>query len=131
MEPQHVDILQTLAQDVCFQENELILRDGEPVRRLYVILRGQVALEKDAGPVVLLGPGLEFGWSALLGRDSRFNARSLAFTHTLAFAAEGLLDACRQDPSFGLALYRRLLEVASDRLESVCRPCQSSAGAGK
>jgi CRP-like cAMP-binding protein len=131
MEPRHVDILKNLAQDAAFREDEVILREGEAYRRLFVILRGRVALEFGTSGgglrVASLGSGEEFGWSALLGETAQFTVRAATFVHALAFPADGLEEAAREDPAFGCALYRRLLGVASRRLAAARRYSEGAA----
>jgi CRP-like cAMP-binding protein len=69
--------------------------------------------------VQTLSAGDELGWSALLmGSGKYFQARALGAVEALAFDGGELLQACKDDPSFGYALMHRLLAVVAERLQA-------------
>ena len=68
--PPQFDQLMRIAERVEFEPNEVIHREGDESDRLFVVIRGHVAVEL-AGQHELLrvetvGPGGEFGWSSML-----------------------------------------------------------------
>jgi CRP-like cAMP-binding protein len=70
--------------------------------------------------VQIVGPGDEFGWSALLqGRGKQFQARTLDAVEAFAFDGSELLAMCRDDPAFGFELMHHLLGLVGDRLEAM------------
>ncbi len=118
---QNIDKLRTLARRLCFEPGKTIFREGDASSLFYVVESGHVALEL-AGPgpalrVHIVGPGDEFGWSALLpGRGKQFQARTLDRVEALAFEGAELLAMCREDPAFGFELMHYLLGLVADRL---------------
>ena len=123
LEPHHFDKLSRMALEVEFEAGQIIFRESEECDDFYLLLSGSVALEivvlKRVICVQTLGAGDEFGWSSVLMRDGRhFQARCTHPARALALHGPELLEACKQDPVFGFALMRRLLEVVSGRLQS-------------
>ena len=126
LQPQHIEKLQALAQEVRFAPDQVIFREGDDCHDFYLIVSGRVGLEMEiAAPggrtlrVQTLTAGDEFGWSALLmGSGKHFQARALGEVAALAFDGPTLLEACRTDTSFGYALMHRLLAVVGERLQA-------------
>ena len=120
-DPRHVDTLTMLAAEMSFAAGEVIFREGDKCGRFYVILSGSVALEAchPGGAVLIqtLHAGDELGWSALLDRRKKFQARAVEPVEALAFDAAKLWDACHGDPQFGSALFYRLFTVVARRLQ--------------
>ena len=79
-EPQLATLL-TLAHEVTFLEDELILVDGQRSKAFYLVSSGSVAVELRTATFVVtlqaLGSGQAFGWSALLeNQDTLFQVRA-------------------------------------------------------
>jgi CRP-like cAMP-binding protein len=53
-----------------------------------------------------------------VGRGKHFQARALDNVEALVFEGAEVLEACRQDASFGFAFMVRLLDVVSKRLQA-------------
>ena len=122
-EPTHLDRLAAMAQEVRFDRDEVIFREGDEWPRFYLIVSGMVAVEMAAPDhtirVQTLFAGDELGWSALLtGRGKYFQARTLERVEALAFDGDRLLAACREDAAFGFAFIYRLLAVVAERLQA-------------
>ncbi|MGE5336720.1 MAG: cyclic nucleotide-binding domain-containing protein [Gemmatimonadota bacterium] len=118
---QKMDKLRMLARRLRFEPGQTIFREGDASSLFYVVVSGHVALELGgAGPalrVQIVGPGDEFGWSALLpGRGKHFQARTMDAVEALAFEGSELLAVCREDPAFGFELMQHLLGLVADRL---------------
>jgi CRP/FNR family cyclic AMP-dependent transcriptional regulator len=121
--PSQFEELMHLAEMVEFEPGEVIHREGDECSQLFLVVSGHVALElagrKEVLRVETVGPGEEFGWSAMLmGAGRYFQARALDGVQALAFDAGSLRQMCEEDPSFGYALMTRLLTVVAGRLQS-------------
>jgi len=122
-QPHHLDILTELAREVRFDKDWIIFREGDSCETFYLVLSGRVVLELK-GPdrsflIQTLGAGDELGWSSVVMSEGRhFQARALESTRALAFDGTRLLQACKEDPTFGYALMYRLLGVVSKRLQA-------------
>jgi CRP/FNR family transcriptional regulator, cyclic AMP receptor protein len=122
-QPQHIEKLKALAQEVRFTPDQIIFQEGEEFSDFYLIVSGRVALEMFAGGRALrvqtLTAGDELGWSAMLkGSHKYFQARALGPVEALQFHGGELLQACKDDASFGYALMHRLLGVVAERLHA-------------
>src|SRR3982750_4612071 len=112
-EPRHVERLAALGREVRFDRNHMIFREGDDCSEFYLIVTGLVALEIAAPGhtfrVQTLFAGDELGWSALLmGSGKHFQARTMDRVDALAFEADALLAACREDSHFGFMFMQRL-----------------------
>lgn len=121
--PSQFDQLMRIAELVEFGPNEVIHREGDESDRLFVVIRGHVAIELAGQHEVLrvetVGPGGEFGWSSMLqGAGRYFQSRALDGVQALAFEASDLRQMCEEDPKFGYALMSRLLAVVAERLQA-------------
>jgi CRP-like cAMP-binding protein len=115
--------LASMAQKVTFQENELILVDGQRSTSFYLVTGGSVAVELRTGSfavcVQALGPGQAFGWSALLNhQDTLFQVRAREKTSALMLKGSDLQDLCKRDTSFAAAILQRTLQVVAGRVKA-------------
>ncbi len=115
--------LASLAHEVTFQEDELILRAGERSEYFYLLLSGSVCVEVMARAysvrIQSLGSGDAFGWSALLDRhDTLFQVRAREASTALRLDGASLSAAFREDPLLAAELLRRVLKVAADRVQA-------------
>jgi CRP-like cAMP-binding protein len=121
--PVQFDQLMGIAELVDFEPNEVIHREGDESDKLFLVVRGHVAIELAGRLEVLrvetVGPGGEFGWSSMLqGAGRYFQSRALDGVQALAFDAAELRLMCEEDPRFGYALMTRLLAVVAERLQA-------------
>jgi len=121
--PAQFDQLMNIAELVDFEPNEVIHREGDESDKLFLVVRGHVAIELAGRLEVLrvetVGPGGEFGWSSMLqGAGRYFQSRALDGVQALAFDAADLRLMCEEDPRFGYALMTRLLAVVAERLQA-------------
>jgi CRP-like cAMP-binding protein len=117
------DQLMRIAELVEFEPNEVIHREGDESDKLFLVVRGHVAIELAGRNEVLrvetVGPGGEFGWSSMLqGAGRYFQSRALDGVQALAFDASDLRQMCEEDAKFGFALMSRLLAVVAERLQA-------------
>lgn len=105
-----------------FDREAMIFRPRDESGQFYFVISGDVALEQvgleRTTRIQTLHAGDFLGWSALLGCGTRrFQARALSPVIALTFDGELLRNACEDDPRFGYALMKRLLSVATGRLD--------------
>jgi CRP/FNR family cyclic AMP-dependent transcriptional regulator len=123
MSPKHYSTLAALARHAEFPGNAVLFAEGDERHEFFLLISGRVALEIVAQGQTLridtLERGTALGWSAvLLGRGKHFQARALEPVTALVFPGLKVLAACTADPEFGFDLMRRLLELASRRLQA-------------
>jgi len=106
-----------------YEPGEFLFCAHDESGQFYFITSGSIAIEKP-GPerairIETLHAGDFLGWSALLGSGTRhFQARALTRVAALTFDGDLIRKTCEDDPRFGYALMRRLLFVATERLDA-------------
>lgn len=121
--PQQIDSLVAHSMPVTFEENEVVLVDGQRSSAFYFLVSGSVAIElrssRYAVCVQALGPGDVFGWSALLDhQDTLFGVRARERTMALRIDGDSLKTICRTDPELGSEILRRTLHVVAGRVRA-------------
>lgn len=111
------------ASEVTFEENEIVLEDGQLSRALYLLVEGSVAVELRAPRYILAVQAVEtggaFGWSALLDRqDTMFRVRAREHTRALRLEGAALKALCREDPVLGVELLHRTLALVAGRVKA-------------
>ena len=118
-----VDRLAELATEVTFEEDEVILLDGQRSTSFYLVTSGSVVVELRSPRYVVcvqsLCPGTVFGWSALLDRqDTLFQVRAREHTVALQIGGAALKARCFEDPALGAELFHRILNVVAGRVKA-------------
>jgi len=95
------------------EDGELIVREGDEDREMFIIRAGQVRITKQVGDEELTLATLErgdfFGEMALLESLPRTaNARAVGPTRLLVIQPGGLLLRIRRDPTFAFEMLHRL-----------------------
>ena len=113
----------SLAQEVHFKENELILTASEQSRYFYLLLEGTVCIEVSTRAYAIcvqaLGPGEAFGWSSLLEHhDTLFQVRAREDCRALQIDSSDLAAALKADPELGMEVFRRALSLAAERIKA-------------
>jgi CRP/FNR family transcriptional regulator, cyclic AMP receptor protein len=116
-----IGCLQTLAREVSFAENELVLMTGQHSKYFYLLLTGSVCIEARTRAYTIsvqsLGPGEAFGWSSLLdNHDTLFQVRAREQSTALCLEGEALGAAFRADPELAVEILRRALKVVAGRV---------------
>jgi CRP-like cAMP-binding protein len=119
----HCARMAELAQQVHFDQDQVIFHEGDDYSVFYLLGEGMVALELEAPGHLLrvqtLYAGDELDWSAVLPHAGKhFQARALTPVTALAFEGSQLLASFEADPEFGLAFMLRLMGVVSERLRA-------------
>jgi CRP-like cAMP-binding protein len=117
----HRERLLSAADEVTFDQEEVILSVGQPSKSFYLLTSGSVGVDLVAPyyslRVQALGPGDAFGWSSLLdGCDTMFQVRARERCSALRFCGAALTAMCREDPEFGVELLRGVLHVVACRV---------------
>jgi CRP/FNR family transcriptional regulator, cyclic AMP receptor protein len=122
LSPRSRDKLIALAQTLSFEEGECIFREGDHALFLYVVSRGEVAIDihiptQGTRSIMTASAGELFGWSAMIEpRIETATARAIEPTDVLAIKGGALTDLCQVDHEFGFELYRTLAVTISERL---------------
>lgn len=106
-----------------FERGAFLFRPRDESGQFYFVISGDIALEQPGQErttrIQTLHTGDFLGWSALLGCGTRrFQARAITPALVLSFDGELLRKACEDDPRFGYALMKRLLSIATERLDN-------------
>jgi CRP/FNR family transcriptional regulator, cyclic AMP receptor protein len=122
--PEVVETVVGCARNVAFDAGQLLLAEGDEATTLYLLRRGQVAIEVHApgrGGLVVqtLGPGQVVGWSWLVP-PYRWNFDARAMTDVGAVAIDGscLRSKAESDPAFGYTLLTRVSGILLERLQA-------------
>ena len=124
MGPHHLRLLSDCAMPARFAANELILREGDPANRFYLLQKGAVALESQLlgsskALIQTLGAGDILGWSWLFPPYFwHFDARALEPTEAVFIYGTPLREQCESDHELGYELMKRLAQVLLERLQS-------------
>ena len=118
-----IDTLSELATEVTFEENQVILEDGQRSAYFYLLVSGSVAVELRTPRYVVcieaLMPGQVFGWSALLEhQDTLFQVRARERTTALRIDGSVLKATCHTEPSLGTEILQRTLQVVAGRVKA-------------
>jgi CRP/FNR family cyclic AMP-dependent transcriptional regulator len=124
MSPRNIARAAAGAVERVFAPGDIILREGEPANRFYLIESGGVALEAHEPadgtfPIQVLTKGDVLGWSWLLSPFVwHFQARVIEPTIVLVLDAAELLAEAEEDHDFGYELLKRTAHVLMGRLRA-------------
>ena len=124
LEAPHLHKLVSIAREKKFPAGEIIYREGEIGRAIYLIQEGEVAIEMDVaghGSVTIftVRPDHLFGWSSLFpGRRKKARARVVQPTQAIVINATQLRDLFHTDPKFEYAITGLIAEIVADRMQA-------------
>jgi CRP-like cAMP-binding protein len=123
MSEPNIAALAPLAAQVTFEENEVVLEDGQRSNAFYVVTQGSVAVELRTPRYVVcvdvVAANSAFGWSALLDhQDTTFQVRAREHTTALRLDGPQLRALCRHDPALGVELLHRTLYLVARRVRA-------------
>lgn len=123
-----IKVLRTVYERSC-EAGEVILRQGEESKALYLIVEGEVALTVDGTEITRLTAGQHFGELALLDEEGRraATATSVGDTLFLIIAADRFQRLTSQELEIGNKLLRNLLRQAADQLREMNQRLASTA----
>jgi serine/threonine protein phosphatase PrpC len=115
-----------------FAPDEVILREGESSEALFLLVSGQVVVERNEHPVAILGSGSHFGEMALLSQRprsatvrARIQSKVLVLERPLFFAM------LQQDPVLATKFLWRLAQSLSLRLDDFYDLQEAGRDSGK
>ena len=119
------DVLEQLADEVTLQEfarGERVFREGASSPFLYLVVEGHFSLAmnvpgRGSVPILTVGKGEMFGWSALLG-EGQMTTGAVATEDATCLVAKAakLGELCESNHTLGFHLMRRMAHALSARL---------------
>ena len=120
--------LATACEMKAYQAGERIFEQGEHSARLYVIIDGQVLLQRSVNigeraatwPLGLLGKGRAMGWSSVLYGPRSASASAICQKPTRVVSIEGpsLRSVLEKQPEIGFRVMERLACMLGERLRT-------------
>ncbi|HWV37623.1 MAG TPA: Stp1/IreP family PP2C-type Ser/Thr phosphatase [Vulgatibacter sp.] len=108
-----------LAQSQAFEAGEIVLEEGAPGDRLFVVVQGRVGIEAAGAPIAEIGSGGHFGEMGLIEQASRSaTVRALEPTRCMMFGRTDLMALMRKEPVLAVKLLWSLVQVLSERLRA-------------
>ncbi len=124
MADSHIQLIAGCSKNVRFDAGDVIFREGEPADQFYLVREGLVSVQlviphRGLTTLLTVGEGEVMGWSWLFAPYRwRFDARAQRPTHALAFDGKCLRAKCEEDHSLGYEIYKRFMQIVTERLES-------------
>lgn len=124
LDPRMIEVIAGCGQNVGFEDNEYILKEGGPADQFYLLRKGHVSLEMyvpGRGNVIFqtLSAGDMIGVSWLVEPYIwSFDARALENARAVAFNAKCLRDKIEQDSALGYALMKKFVPVLLSRINA-------------
>ena len=124
MEERHIELITGCAKNVRFAEGEVIFREGDPADQFYLIRSGLISVQfmiphRGMTTILTASEGEILGWSWLFPPYRwHFDARAQQPTHALAFDGKCLRTKCEEDHDLGYEIFKRFMQVITERLES-------------
>ena len=119
---EQVEILKPILEDVEYQADQVVFKQGDQADYLYFVLDGKVSIrfKPDDGPVLSVAEvdqGGVFGWSSALGSES-YTSSAVCVDRGLFIRLYGgeLKALCQDHPETGILILNRLAGVIAQRL---------------
>ena len=122
--PGHLELIAGCAWNERVEAGTMLLREGDPADRFWLIRHGVVALEIDSpgrGPLIIqtLHPGEVVGWSWLFAPYRwAMDARTVEACSVVTFDGACLRGKCDADHELGYQLMTRFAANIIDRLQT-------------
>jgi CRP/FNR family transcriptional regulator, cyclic AMP receptor protein len=124
LDDRYIQFIVGCARNVRFDEDDVIVHEGDPAERFYFIREGLVSVElaiPSKGPTILqtVGEGDVLGWSWLAPPYRwHFDARALRPTRAVDFDGKCLREKCEEDHDLGYEILKRFANVVTERLDA-------------
>lgn len=121
---EHLALIAGCGQNLHMPAEEMLLREGDPADRFFLIRRGTVALEvhapgRQALMIETLHDGDPVGWSWLFAPYRwQLDARTIGPCELVAFDGACLRGKCEEDHELGYQLMRRFAASVISRLQA-------------
>lgn len=107
---------------VTFSEGQVIVAEGDRGEQLYIVLSGNVEVERAGAPVARLSPGEHFGEMALIREQPRSaTARSLGDSELLVVHRKDFFQVLRSEHRLAVKVLWQFTGVLADRLAETTR----------
>lgn len=122
--PQLIQPLADVAKVIDFSAGDVIFRQGDLAKTIYLIVSGSVSLEMCATgigcrQILTVSTGDLLGWSPVLEQQRlAATARVLAPAETIQLDGPQVLAICEQDPRVGYAFMKRAALALAKRLNA-------------
>lgn len=118
----YFDFIVGCASNVVFKEGQVILKEGDPADKFYLIRSGRVAIYTERPrqiTIQTIGEGDILGWSWLvMPYHYRFSAKAVEDTRAVALDGKCLREKCENNHELGYELLKRLVGIFTARLEA-------------
>jgi CRP/FNR family transcriptional regulator, cyclic AMP receptor protein len=123
MAPEHLELIAGCAWNEHFRAGTMLLREGDPAERFYVVRHGVIALEIHApgGPLMIstFSDGEVVGWSWLFAPYRwQMDGRVVEECSVVTFDGACLRGKCEADHELGYQLMSRFAALVLDRLQT-------------
>jgi CRP-like cAMP-binding protein len=117
---EEVGLVASIAEQVTFADNEMILKEFSEAHNLYILLEGKARVETSMGDLIArLGPGAILGELALFDRGERSACvASDGESNVARISADRFNDLLDLHPALGLKVLRHVGMVLCQRLRS-------------
>lgn len=103
---------------VSYDDGEVVVQEGETSDGIFIILEGQLVVEKEGAQVATLQAGTHFGEMALLNQRPRSaTVRTQGPARLLIMTREAFSDCVKRDPTMGVKFLWTFAQVLSLRLD--------------
>ena len=122
---EHKELIAGCASNARFDTGELLLQEGQPAEKFYLIRYGKVSVEVHSpaqGRITIqtYDEGDVVGWSWIVSPYRCYHdARARSLTRALAFDGACLRNKAESDPVFGYALLKKFSPLIAQSLERV------------
>lgn len=119
-----VQRLDSLGKKIVFEENDLMVVEGERSTMFYLLLSGNASVEVSTGFCTIfiqeLSAGDAFGWTSLLQQhDTMFQVRARERSTALRLDGAAVNALCREEPELGVMLLTRVLQTVAGRVRGL------------
>jgi len=122
LDSDQIGIFTISAQELIFEKNYYIFKEGEELNNLYFVLEGQACillmLPKKDVIITTFERGDVFGWSALVPpKTATSSAKALTTCRLITFNGQVLREYFEKDYKFGYIMMQRIAYIIRTRLE--------------
>jgi CRP/FNR family transcriptional regulator, cyclic AMP receptor protein len=125
MTQQQKDKIKKLGKAETYEQNAVICKEGDEALKLYLVEKGQVAVQSEMGkgllvPNTIVSEGGTFGWSALVP-PHKLTATVTAASKTQVLAIErgSLLALMKKDTEIGCTIMQNIAGIIALRLHNL------------
>ena len=116
-----------ITRPVRYRSGGAVFKQGEPGQGLYLVVQGELAVEKDAAEIARIGPGANFGEMSMLDQPQRSaTVRALEDSELLLITRNAFFSLLKRDPTLAVkVLWNMLLRLSANLRAANERQTQS------